>query len=234
MPLEVIGAGFGRTGTKSLKIALEHLGYGKCHHMAEVFPSARQIDYWSRASLGESMNWDEVFQGFGASVDWPSAAYYKQLAEHYPNAKVVLTVRDPDAWYDSVRETIYLVGDAIPSWLCRLRKPIGTLRDMVNRTIWRTIFDGRFDDRAHAIQVFKNHIEDVKRSIPPERLLIHEAKEGWEPLCAFLGKPVPDIPYPKVNEANEIKRMISIFIWVGRAPWILLAATVLIFALMLS
>jgi hypothetical protein len=223
MPLEIVGAGFGRTGTKSLKTALEQLGYVKCHHMSEVIPNPRQIAYWSRASKGEPVDWDEVFNGFNAAVDWPSAAYWKELAGYYPDAKVILSVRDPEAWYTSVRETIYRVADAIPGWVCLLYPPMGTFRAMVPRTIWQGIFDGRFEDREYALRVFRDHIEEVKRTIPPDRLLVHEAKEGWGPLCAFLGKPVPEFPYPRVNEASQIKRMITFLTWLGRAPWILAA-----------
>lgn len=224
MPLEVIGAGFGRTGTASLKIALETLGYRKCHHMKEVFESLRQIEYWDRASHGEAMNWDEVFQGFKASVDWPSAAYYRQLAETYPDAKVILSVRDPEAWYTSVAETIYPLNHAMPEWIARIFPPVRKLKTMIIRTVWQGVFDGRFPDRAHAIEVFNRNIEEVKQTIPPERLLVHRATEGWEPLCRFLDKPVPNTPYPRVNEARDLKRMVVVFRWVNRLPWIALLA----------
>lgn len=223
MSLEVIGAGFGRTGTNSLKVALEQLGYIKCHHMKEVFVSRRQIELWDRASRGEAMNWDEVFEGFRASVDWPSAAYYRELAEHYPNAKVILGTRNPDAWYQSVCETIYPVSYAAPGWLLRINQPMRTIMEANRRLIWQGIFGGRFEEKAHALAVYERHIEEVKAAIPRERLLVHEAKEGWGPLCAFLGKPVPDTPYPRVNEAKDIKRVVTVFRWLGRLPWILLA-----------
>ena len=223
MSLEVIGAGFGRTGTKSLKLALEQLGYDKCHHMMEVMPNRAQIDYWDRASRGESMNWEEVFTGYKAAVDWPSSAYYEELAEYFPDAKVVLSVRDPEAWYKSTSETIYLIGSAIPGWIAGIYPPIKTLKQFVFRTIWDGIFDGRFEEKEYALQVFRDNIETAKRVIPPDRLLIHEAKEGWPPLCEFLGKPVPDTPYPRVNEAKDIKRMLVVLRWLNRLPWILVA-----------
>ncbi len=230
MSLKVIGAGFGRTGTNSLKVALETLGYDRCHHMKEVIPSPRQIGYWDRASRGEAMNWDEVFTGFEAAVDWPSSAYYKELAEYYPDAKVVLSVRDPEAWHRSVNETIYPVIRYIPSWITRLVRPVRTLREFINRTVWDDIFDGRFEDKEFALQVFREHTEAVKRAIPAERLLIHEAKDGWQPLCEFLGNPIPETPYPRVNEAKVIKRQVVALRWLGRLPWMALILLLLALA----
>lgn len=227
MSIEVIGAGFGRTGTKSLKLALEKLGYDRCHHMMEVGVNLKQIEYWDRASRGEKMDWDEVFTGFQACVDWPSSAYYQELAEYFPDAKVVLSVRDPQAWYTSVIGTIYSVIGAVPGWILRLSKRIRTLGEFVERTVWQGVFDGRFEDKEYALDVFREHIETVKRVIPPERLLIHQAKDGWPSLCEFLDKPVPDIPYPRVNEANEIKRMIVVLRCLGYLPWVALALIVL-------
>jgi hypothetical protein len=221
MSLEIIGAGFGRTGTASLKSALETLGYRKCHHMKEVFVSPRQIGYWDRASRGEPMDWEQVFEGFNAAVDWPSAAYYAQLAERYPEAKVILSVRDPEGWYRSVSETIYPLSHAIPEWVGLIYRPVRTVKQMILRTVWQGIFDGRFTDREHAIGVFNRHIEEVKAVIPPDRLLIHRAADGWAPLCVFLDKPVPDTPYPRVNEAPVLKRMVIVMRWIGRLPWLL-------------
>jgi hypothetical protein len=222
MSLEVIGAGFGRTGTNSLKVALETLGYEKCHHMKEVIPNRRQIELWDAISRGQDVDWDEVFEGFAASVDWPSSAYYKELAERYPDAKVVLSVRDAEGWYVSVSETIYQFNTVAPRWIRRLFKTPRTLVQMVNRIVWGGVFEGRFEEKEFAIRIFEEHIEEVKRTIPPRRLLVHQAKEGWEPLCAFLGKPVPDTPYPRVNEAKEMKRMIVLLRWIDRLPWIFL------------
>ena len=223
MPLEVIGAGFGRTGTKSLKRALEMLGYNKCHHMVEVMKSKEQIQHWDRVSKGEDVNWDEVFEKFHASVDWPSAHFYKELADHFPDAKVVLGIRNPDVWYKSTSETIYLVSNAAPNWIKTLVPSTRIFYNMINRIIWDGRFEGRFEDRDFAVQIFEDHIEAVKSSIPPERLLIHQPQDGWEPLCEFLGKPIPDSPYPYLNEAREIKFSIVILKFMGYLPWLILA-----------
>ncbi|MEO2172991.1 MAG: sulfotransferase family protein [bacterium] len=225
MGLKVIGAGFGRTGTASLKVALEHLGYAPCHHMKEVFPSLEQINWFDQASRGDPVDWDKVFSKFQASVDWPSVAYYQELAEHFPDAKVVLSVRDAEAWHKSVSETIYAISNNIPTWLRFVAPPVDRICKMIYRLIWDGTFSGEFENRDFAIGVFNKHIEDVKQIIPAERLLIHTASEGWQPLCDFLGKPLPDLPYPRVNEAKELKRaviVLKILRWVPALAIVLL------------
>lgn len=210
MTLEVIGAGFGRTGTMSMKEALETLGYETCHHMKEVLPYPEQIEFFDQLSRGERPGWDKVFSGFKAAVDWPAVTYYEELMEAYPDAKVVLTARDPEAWYKSVQETIYLTASHMPRWLFVIRPSLKLWVEMVTRQIWDGTFNGNFENKATAIKVYEDHVARVKTVVPPERLLIHAPQDGWEPLCAFLGKPVPAEPYPHANESAELKRMIRI------------------------
>lgn len=221
MALKIIGAGFGRTATNSLKIALEQLGYNPCHHMHEVRADNDQIKWFNQAADGNSMDWDIVFEQFEAAVDWPASAYYMELAEHYPEAKVILSMRDADKWYDSTRETIYALSTSIPSWLLVLIPRLRRLSKMVNKTVWNGVFAGQFESRERSIGIYNEHIEQVKQVIAPQRLLLHEAKDGWKPLCEFLGKPIPQTPYPRVNESAEIKNSIKILTWVSRLPWIL-------------
>jgi len=209
MTLKVIGAGFGRTGTNSLKLALETLEFRSCHHMMEVFPSENQINWFHDKAHGKNVIWEEVFENFGSAVDWPSSAYYKELAEFYPESKVILSIRDPDRWYDSAKETIYYVSTAIPKWTLFLSAKKRRIYEMIQKTIWQGVFDGKFEDRQYAINVFSNHIKEVKSIIPEDRLLIHEAKDGWAPLCEFLGHPIPEQPYPRVNEAKAFKKQIG-------------------------
>lgn len=194
MTLKVIGAGLGRTGTMSLKLALEQLGLGRCHHMMEVFQAPETIDVWRRAGLGEATDWDALLAGFGCAVDWPSAEFYAQLAAHYPDAKVILTTRDPESWFNSTQATIF--ADSVPG-----SGPPG-FGEMI-ATVIGAKFDGRLHDREHCIAVYEAHNAAVRATIPPERLLEYQAGQGWEPLCAFLGVPVPDAPYPKVNSTEE-------------------------------
>lgn len=219
MALKVIGAGFGRTGTMSMKAALQKLGYNKCHHMLEVMPSAKQVDLWHAISQGGAPDWDAIFKGFQASVDFPSSVFYKQLADYYPDAKIVLTVRDFDKWYESASDTIYEISQVFPAWTQLLPRP-RKIKEMADGIIWDTLFDGRFEDRAHTEKVYNDHIAAVKAAIPPERLLVIEVKEGWEPLCKFLDHDVPDEPFPRVNDTAEFMKRIRFVKRLAYVPWI--------------
>ena len=234
MALEVIGAGFGRTGTASLKAALEQLGYVKTHHMFEVMASRDQMRRWHDIALGNTPDWDEVFAGFPAAVDFPSASYWRELADYYPDAKVLLTVRSADSWWKSARSTIMEIGRVVPVWARRWVRPLRINYEMVNGTVWNRMFDGHQLEEDYAKQVFLDHIEEVKATIPAARLLVYEVKQGWEPLCAFLDKPVPETPFPHVNDTDEflgtIRRVKLVFgaihlavvaLVLGAAWWIL-------------
>ncbi len=210
MSLKVIGAGFGRTGTLSLKTALEQLGFGKCHHMEEVIPDRRQVKFWHDISQGKDVDWGEVFQGFESCVDWPSSTFFVELHQRYPDSKVILTIRDPERWYESTAETIYPSSIEIPAWLQWPIPHVRKMVEMVNGLIWNGTFDGRFEEREHAINVFQKNIDRAKKVIPPDKLLVFQATDGWEPLCTFLDVPVPQGPYPHVNEAAKLKRMVRI------------------------
>lgn len=208
MALQVIGAGFGRTGTLSMKAALEKLGYDKCHHMLEVMPNDDQLDMWHNISQGEAPDWDKVFEGFGASVDFPSSGYWRELAAHYPEAKIVLTTRDFDSWYASAEETIWDFSESIPGWMMMIPK-VRKIKDMVYAAIWDRVFDGKFADKDAARRVFEQHEADVKAAFSEDRLLIFHPKQGWEPLCAFLDKPVPTVTFPNVNDRASFKKQIG-------------------------
>jgi hypothetical protein len=215
MALEVIGAGFGRTGTMSLKVALEELGFGPCYHMTEVFEHPEHAELWRAAAQGEPIDWDEMFHEYRAAVDWPSAAFYKELMARYPDAKVILTVRDPDRWYESTRTTIYGMSGASSSplfslaamFVPRIRRIRGAVR-MVSKLAWEDMFGGRFEDKEHAIEVFEGWNGEAKERVPAERLLVYEVKEGWGPLCEFLGVQAPDKPFPHLNDAEVFRRRI--------------------------
>jgi hypothetical protein len=223
MALEVIGAGFGRTGTLSLKLALEQLGYMKCHHMMEVMRSDAQADYWKAIGEGKPTDWDKVFDGFKACVDFPASVYYRELFAKYPDAKVVLTVRSADSWWASASETIFAIGKAVPPWLKAIVPRFGKIFAMHDAVLGQKLFKGGMHDEASAKATFNSHIAEVKAAIPPERLLVYEVKQGWAPLCAFLGKPVPEAPFPNVNDSAEFKRRIRGLKIIGWAPWGLIA-----------
>jgi hypothetical protein len=202
MALQVIGAGFGRTGTNSLKLALEQLGFAPCHHMFEVREDPRQLPFWQAAARGELPDWDEVFADYAAQVDWPGARYWRELAEHFPSAKVILSVRPADAWFDSVQATIARFMREASTHAEADRR---ARAEMAYEIIARQTFGGRMDDRAHAMAVFRDHIAEVQRTIAPERLLTINVAEGWAPLCRFLDVPVPDTPFPHANSTEAFR-----------------------------
>jgi hypothetical protein len=213
--VKVIGAGFGRTGTMSLKVALEALGFSPCYHMTEVFAHPEHAAFWISAWRGEPADWDGVLGGYEAAVDWPACTFYEELMERHPDAKVILSVRDPERWYESVRNTIYELSVVIP------RHPIYRIgyklvsffvfrgpgnRNLADAIIWQGTFDDRFEDKHHAIEVFERHDAEVQRRVPKDRLLVYDVKAGWGPLCEFLGVEEPEEPFPRTNDAVEMRR----------------------------
>ncbi len=210
MTLEVIGAGFGRTGTASLKAALEILGYNKTHHMFEVMGSKEQMAHWHAIGTQPDItpDWDAVYACFPAAVDFPTAAYWRELAEYYPEATVLLTVRSADSWWKSARATIIEIGTAAPGWARRFIPMLRKNAEMSNGTVWQRMFDGRQFEEEHAKRVFEEHNAAVQAELSGDRLLVYEVKQGWEPLCAFLGKPVPQEPFPHVNDTADFLKTI--------------------------
>ena len=209
MSIDIIGAGFGRTGTLSLKQALEQLGFGPCYHMIEVFTNpanAGHADVWRRAAEGETTDWPALLSGYRSTVDWPGCRFWRELRAQWPEAKVILSLRDADAWYDSVMKTIWPASSALMGVDAEPQRSFGRMHDEV---IWSGTFQGRIEDRAYAKHVFEEHNAEVKRSVPVERLLIYEPGEGWERLCAFLGVDVPDTPYPHANSSEDFVRDIA-------------------------
>ncbi|MBX3014577.1 MAG: hypothetical protein KF832_23865 [Caldilineaceae bacterium] len=218
MTLNVIGAGFGRTGTTSIKAALEQLGFTQCYHMQEVIKHPAHVQPWTDAMAGKPVDWDQLFAGYQATVDWPACNFYQQLMAHYPDAKVLLTVRDPDKWYDSCHNTIYAMYHKPVMRLIRaLFPPMQRFMAMNDRLVWQGNFGGRFLDRCHAIALFNQHNAAVQAYVPPERLLVYDVKEGWEPLCRFLAVPVPqDTPFPHRNDTGLFQRMFQLaYLFVG-------------------
>ena len=215
--LRVIGAGWGRTGTSSLKRALETLGFGPCHHMEEVIKNPKDVPEWERASCGETIDWKAFMEPWGACVDFPSSLYYRELMEAFPEAKVVLSVRDPESWYASMAVTIVPMMMRFPISILGRHLPfIGAPQRVMISTPMFPLIMRRFEEREHVLQAFRDHIEDVKQNVPAERLLVFEAKEGWAPLCAFLGVPAPSEPFPRVNDSAAFKKRVlavTVFCW---------------------
>lgn len=213
MALQVIGAGFGRTGTLSLKQALDELGFGPTYHMEEVFRHPSHVRLWLDYATRKTTNWGSVFEGYASAVDFPASCAWRELAEEYPDAKVVLTVRDSGAWWASTAATIYPTRTMFPGWVKRFVPFTQRWLEMTDRLIWSGIFGGRFEDRVHAEHVFETHTEEVRTQCDPERLLVFEVSAGWAPLCHFLGVPVPAKPFPHVNDSKSLQRRFTAIRW---------------------
>jgi len=211
--MDVIGAGFGRTGTLSLKAALEQLGHGPCLHMFDVIGDPGQITGWQAVLDGCRTGWGKLLDGFGSAVDWPACTYYAELAAAFPAAKVVLTVRPAQAWYQSMRDTIYAASQAAAAGklgTSQLPAPSPEYIRLIRELLWERTFGGRFGDRDHAIGVYQDHIARVRHTVPAGRLLVFQVSEGWEPLARFLGAPVPRAPFPRLNDSATLRRLIGL------------------------
>ena len=207
MSLKVIGAGLPRTATWSQKLALEQLGLGPCYHMSEALEHPDHWPLWESASRGEAVDWNRLFDGWGSTTDAPGCKFYRELAEFYPEAKVLLSVRDFEKWFASTQNTV-LGGDVVG--FHRARGSLG----MVEAVGWGS--DPRLHDKAFMYDRFESQIENVTRNIPADRLLVYRVSDGWGPLCEFLGVPVPDTPFPQVNSTEDFKEMIATRAAAGR------------------
>jgi hypothetical protein len=196
MSLKIIGAGLGRTGTMSLKVALEQLGFGPCYHMIEVFAHMPEsLRQWEAAARGEP-DWDAIFSGYAATVDYPGCTFWRELVAEYPDAKVILSTRNPASWFESVSKTIFgpfsrgMIGNS----------PAGPFFDS---TVFTDFDQARMDDQVYMTDFFERWNAAVIAEVPSERLLVFEARQGWEPLCDFLGVSVPKTAYPRVNSRED-------------------------------
>ena len=194
MTLRVIGTGFGRTGTDSMREALEILGFGPCHHMHEVIDHEHQKQIWRALVHGAAPNWQKQFEGYQACVDWPSAYYWRELIVAYPDAKVILTHRSAESWWTSFEKTI----------LASLKKSTDPL-SLGLALIRDKVFGGKMDDKAHAMACYEANVKAVRETVPASRLLVHELGDGWAPLCAHLGVAVPAVAYPSSNSVEAYK-----------------------------
>ncbi len=199
MSLQVLGSGFGRTGTKSLKEALERIGFGPCHHMYEVVANPPQVAHWQELAAGGAVDWAEVFAGYRAQVDWPGALVWRELAEAFPEARIVHTMRPEALWWSSFEKTI---ARLIARHYRTMPLP-PHVRDMMAATetlLTERTFRGPIDDRETALAAYRRRADEVREAIPANRLLIFDVAEGWGPLCAFLGVAAPEEPFPHRNQ----------------------------------
>lgn len=197
MSLRVVGAGVGRTGTHSLKAALERLLGGPCHHMVEVFAHPDQVSVWTDAIEGRAVDWGLLMDGYVAQVDWPGASFWPELLDANPGALVILSVRDPEIWYKSAANTIFQGLDRsdgeIGPWMVTMKRLLGDR------------FCNDFADRRAMIAAYERHNDDVRRRVRPSQLLEWSPEEGWGPICARLGLPVPEEPFPVTNTTGEFR-----------------------------
>ncbi len=198
--LRIISPGFGRTGTHSLKLALEELGFGPCHHMFEVRENPSQLAFWDALNRGETVDWGMVFEGYRSQVEWPGTHYWRDLRQHYPDAKVILTLRDADDWFDSVQKTI------VPSMTAGRTDYVDPYQRAVSKMIYRMLYEGRFqgkmEQREAAIKIFNDHNAEVIATIPASQLLVFDIADGWPKLCEFLAVEVPNRPFPRSNSKS--------------------------------
>jgi hypothetical protein len=200
MGLAVIGAGLPRTGTWSLKMALEQLGFGPCYHMSEALQRPEHYPLWEAAAAGGAVDWYALFEDWGSTTDAPACHHYQALANLYPDAKLILSVRDPDKWFASTQNTILSEGAAASH---RARGAV----DMLKAVGWGS--DPRLHDKAWMLERYHRHNAEVRANVPAGRLLEFDAAQGWAPLCAFLGRPVPETSFPRVNSTDDFNAMIA-------------------------
>jgi len=200
MTLQVIGSGFGRTGTMTLKTVLEHLGFGPTHHMVEVLQSPQQQTIWHPAFRGEPIDWKLAFDGFSSQVDFPGSGYWRDIMKAFPEAKVIHTERPAEDWWSSFDATIgksLRLMDTLPL-PPELKTLFGDLRDHFMQKVM-----GDYCDKATAIAAFEENNRLVRELVPADRLLVFNVAEGWEPLCRFLGVDAPEGPFPHQNVRSE-------------------------------
>ena len=210
--MKMIGVGFGRTGTMSLKAALEELGAGPCFHMIDLIMGEnkeRDLEYWVRIADGEAVDWDEVFEPWESTVDWPAASKWRELVDAFPDIPVLLNVRDFDGFYTSCTNTILAVKQAAQAGElaqdANRDQPAPELWGAIEKLIWQGDFQGRFEDKEWVRGMYYDRIETIKREVPSDRLVYWELGDGWEPLADALGVDVPDTPFPHLHDTNEFR-----------------------------
>ncbi len=198
--LEVIGAGFGRTGTHSLGLALEQLGFGPCYNMHAISKNQEHRELWKNALDGKRIDWDHMFRSYKSTVEWPGVTFFDEIIPQYPDARVILTLRDPKSWYESAQNTIF---EALELSAHNPDPGKRESQSLTRRLILDHTFGGRYSEKEYVLEVYRKHIQHVVEMVPRERLLQFDVRDGWKPLCDFLQKAIPVEPFPRVNERSE-------------------------------
>jgi sulfotransferase family protein len=211
MALKVIGAGWGRTGTESLKMALEQLGFDRCYHGFDLMNDGRKLQYWKQLHKERKTDYGALFNGYVAAVDTPAAYYYQELMREYPEAKVILTVRDAAKWYDSAANTIFKRPPPV-KFMGRLSKKLSyvpQIDEHLQTIFFEEEFNGKIEDKEAMMAWFNQWNERVKSTVPSHRLLVYNVAEGWEPLCKFLNVQVPASPFPQTNKKEGFQKRVE-------------------------
>ena len=211
--MKMIGVGFGRSGTMSLKAALEELGADPCFHMIDLIMGEnkeRDLPYWVKIADRESVDWHEVFEPWEATVDWPACSRWEELIEAFPDVQVLLNYRDFDGFYESCKNTILAVKEAAMAGEieqdANRDQPAPELWEVIEKLIWQGDFQGRFRDKERVRDLYFKRIETIKATVPPDRLIVWElGVDGWEPLADALGVEAPDKPFPHLHDTNEFR-----------------------------
>ena len=203
MTLKVVGAGLGRTGTHSLKAALEQVLGGPCYHMMEVFGRPDDIPVWHQAVNGEQPDWSAFLSEYRAAVDWPASAFWREIWAANPDAVVLLSSRDADGWWKSANNTIFQI--------MQREAPDATMRAQMDMAIamLTNTFTTNWRDETEAKRAYEKHNADVRASVPADRLIDYHPGDGWEPICEKLGLPVPAEPFPHLNTTDEFRAMVG-------------------------
>ncbi len=217
MSLKIIGAGLPRTGTNTLKESLEQLGLKHVYHMKELILNPERLKYWKQLHETGDTDWDALYEGYDGTVDFPGYPWYKEHMKRYPDAKVILTVRDFESWYKSVDSTVFRAGPQTPGekikmigkllFSARARKVVQVIK-WFKGVFFAEKLQGKFGDKDFARQFWDNHLADVKAYVPKDKLLVYDVRDGWGPLCKFLGVPEPKEPLPHLNKKENFKKML--------------------------
>lgn len=217
MSIKIIGAGLPRTGTNTLKQSLEQLGHKRVYHMKELLVYPDKLHYWKTLDETGDTNWDELYEGYDGTVDFPGYPWYKEHMKRYPDAKVILTVRDFEGWYKSVDSTVFRAGPQTPAEKIKMLGKLlfnARARNVVKCIKWfKKVFfaerlQGKFGDKDFAKKFWEDHIAEIKSYVPEDKLLVYDVREGWGPLCKFLGVAEPTEPLPHLNKKENFKAML--------------------------
>ena len=217
MSIKIIGAGTPRTGTTTLKKCLETLGYTKTYHMKELLVNPHNLHYWKRLRETGTTDWEGLYNGYQATVDFPCYPWYKEHMERYPDAKVILTIRDFESWYKSVSSTVFTAGPQTPAEKIKMLGKLlvsSRARNVVKcikffkSYFFEEALQGKFADKEYVRAFWEGHIASVKEHVPEDKLLVYDVRDGWGPLCEFLGKPIPEEELPHLNKKENFKEML--------------------------